>query len=671
MEDIKTIIYQKEEYLKELANRFPTIDDAVTEIINLNSILALPRSIEHFMSDLHGQADAFYHILNNASGGIRYRISQLFDQTLSEEEQDSLATLIYYPKEKMELVLSEISDKEKWYEENLLRIIEVTKKFSSRYTRSKVRKTYKVYNEKLSYIIDELLNNKIEQENKDKYYQAIIKSIIELNYAEKLIIALSSIIKALAVDELHIVGDIYDRGKEPHKIMDLLEQYHSVDIQWGNHDILWMGSALGSNICVAGVITNSVRHNNLEILEDIYGINLRPLANFAEKNYSSALIWRPKKTTIEEYHSNPNIKQSAKIHKAISVIMYKLEGTLVDNHKEYNMSNRRLLHQINYQAKTITIDNVTYDLEDVDFPTIDRENPYTLTEEENKIIKDLVASFKNSSLLQRHMSIFINKGSMYKIENNNLMYHALVPLNEDGSLKEVNLDGLKLSGKDLFDYIDRKVRFLYYNSNKNTEYDLDLMWYLWCGPDSPFFGKDKMTTLERVLIKDKKSHKENRNYYYKYQDSPFVMEQIMKNFGISNTQNAHIINGHIPVEKINGETPLKAGNKVIVIDGGFSKAYQKTTGIAGYTLVSGSTGMRIIAHEPFSNFENAIKNNEDIHSTIDIKETISSRITIADVDKGSDLKHQISNLQLLVKAYEMGIIKENTSYKYVKILTNK
>jgi len=658
----------KLEFLESLAKMFPTKDDAVTEIINLNSILALPRSVEHFMSDLHGQADAFYHILNNASGTIKHRISQVFDGKLSTEEQQELATLIYYPEEKMSLILKNIEDKDKWYEENLLRIIEVTKKVASRYTQSKVRKSS---DSRLNYILDELLSNKISEENKDAYYKAIIDSIIELGYAENLIIAFSSLIKKIAVDELHIVGDIYDRGPEPHKIMDLLENHHNVDIEWGNHDILWMGASFGSDICVSGVITNSVRHNNLEILEDTYGINLRPLANFAEQTYDDALVWRPRKTTIEDYQNNPTIRQAAKIHKAISVIMYKLEGTLVKEHPEYKMIHRRLLDKIDYENQTINIDGTIYKLEDTTFPTIDKNNPYKLTEEEEKIINDLTKSFLNSESLQRHMKVFIDKGSMYKINNNNLMYHALVPLNSDGSLKEVTLDNQKLSGKSLFDYIDNKVRNIHHFIGNNSKEDLDLMWYLWCGPDSPFFGKDKMTTMERVLIKDKTSHKEKRNAYYKYQENPEIMENIMHNFGITNTENAHIINGHIPVEKINGETPIKANNKVIVIDGGFSKAYQKTTGIAGYTLVSGSTGMRIIAHEPFSSFENAILNNEDIHSTIDIKETIDKRLTIGDTDKGKQLKKEIENLLLLIKAYELGIIKENKEFKYVKVRIKK
>ncbi len=658
----KRLIESKLEFLEEMSNRFPTRDDAATEIINLSSILALPRSIEHFMSDLHGQADAFNHILNNASGGIRFRIGQLFDNVLTKEEEDELATLIYYPREKMNLVLNSVYNKDNWYRENLLRIIEVAKKFSSRYTRSKVRKIY--IDSKLSYIIDEVLNNKIEEENKNKYYNAIIDTIIKLGYADKLIIELSSVIKQLAVDELHIVGDIYDRGPEPHKIMDLLEKYHTVDIEWGNHDILWIGATLGSDICVSGVITNSVRHNNLSILEDTYGINLRQLANFAENTYDDALVWRPRKTSCEDYHNDLAVRQAARIHKAISVIMYKLEGNLALIHPEYDMSHRRLLDKINYQNSTINIDGNIYKLEDIKFPTIDKNNPYALTDEEEKIISNLTKSFLNSEALQRHIAVFINKGSMYKIENNNLMYHALVPLCSDGSLKKVNIGNVSLSGKRLFDYIDAMVRKLYYNKQNNSQYDLDLMWYLWCGADSPFFGKDKMTTFERVLIKDKDSHKERRNYYYTYQENRKVMENIMINFGIEDVSNAHI-----PVEKINGESPLKADDAVIVIDGGFSKAYQKTTGIAGYTLVSGSTGMRIIAHEPFSSLALAIKNNEDIHSSIDIQKSMSKRITIADVDKGKEIKQQINNLLLLIEAYDKGIIKENKEYKYIKVLT--
>lgn len=655
-------------YLESLSEKFPTKKSAATEIINLSSILALPRSVEHFMSDLHGQADAFEHILNNSSGGISFRIGQLFGGKLTKEEQKELATLIYYPKEKMAQILPHQENINLWYKENLLMIIEVTKKFSSRYTRSKVRK---LYDENFGYILDELLNNEIDEENKDKYYQAIISSIINLGYAEDLIIALSSLIKKLAVDELHIVGDIYDRGPEPHKIMDMLEKYHSVDIEWGNHDILWLGSSLGSNICVAGVITNSVRHNNLDILEDIYGINLRPLANFAEKTYDDAIVWRPRKTKEEDYYNLSTIRQSAKIHKAISVIMYKLEGKFALKHNEYNMTHRALLDKINYEEKTINIDGNIYTLEDTDFPTIDKNNPYKLTDEEEKLINDLVKSFLNSESLQRHMKVFIDKGTMYKIENNNLMYHALVPLNEDGSLKDVQIEGKLLKGKELFDYLDKKVRTLYYNKGNTSQYELDLMWYLWCGPDSPFFGKDKMTTMERVLIKDKASHKEKRNYYYKYQDNEAVMMNIMRNFKIPDIDNAHIINGHIPVEKINGETPLKAENKVIVIDGGFSKAYQKTTGIAGYTLVSGSTGMRIIAHEPFSSKEEAIINNRDINYSIDIESNTEKRLLIKDVDKGKELKEQIRDLKLLIKYYELGLIKEKHTYKYIKVLNKK
>lgn len=449
--------------------------------------------------------------------------------------------------------------------------------------------------------------------------------------------------------------------------MDLLENYHSIDIEWGNHDILWMGASLGNDLSVSGVITNSVKYNNLDILENAYGINLRPLANFAEKTYKNALVWRPRKTTEEDYNNDYDIRQAAKIHKAVSIIMYKLEGQLALNHPEYKMEHRRLLDKINYENESIIIDGKEYHLEDVDFPTIDKSDPYTLTEEEKKIIGDLTISFMNSEALRRHIDLFFSKGSMYKIENNNLMYHALVPLNEDGTLKEVSFVEGNLKGKELFDYLDRKVRQLYYNKGNNSKDELDLMWYLWTGPDSPFFGKDKMTNMERVLIKDKASHKEKRNYYYAYQEDSKVVENIMRDFGLIDTKNAHIINGHIPVEKINGENPLKADNKLIVIDGGFSKAYQKTTGIAGYTLISGSTGMRIVAHEPFTSLEDAIANNTDIHSTIEIKETVRKRITISDIDKGRELKREIYFLKLLIRAYDLGIIKENNEFKYIKV----
>lgn len=651
-------------YLEELSEKFPTRDDAVTEIINLNSILALPRGAEHFMSDLHGQADAFNHILNNASGSIRFRIKQLFDGVLSKEIQDELATIIYYPEEKINELLPNIENREEWYKEKLFLIIEVAKKISSRYTRSKVRKQY---NENLSYILDELLNNNIDAENKAAYYRELLSSIIELGYGKKLIVELSNLIKRLVIDELHIVGDIYDRGPEPHKIIDLLENYHSVDIEWGNHDILWMGASFGSNICVSGVITNSVRHNNLDILEDVYGINLRPLANFAEKTYDDALIWKPRKTTEEDYYNNYSVRQAAKIHKAISIIMYKLEGIFIKKHPEYKMEHRLLLDKIDYENGLITIDGSSYHLEDIYFPTVDKKDPYKLTEEEKRIISDLGNSFINSELLQRHIKVFIEKGCMYKIENNNLLYHALVPLNKDGSLKNVTLGNKTLQGKYLFDYIDFKVRDLYHNIGKNEERDLDLMWYLWCGPDSPFFGKDKMTTMERVLIKDKASHKEKRNPYYDYQEDEQVIENIMHSLGIKDTSSAHIINGHIPVEKINGETPLKCNGKLIVIDGGFSKAYQKTTGIAGYTLVSASSGMRIISHKPFTSLEDAIINNSDINSSIDIEQNHTKRITIGDTDKGEELRSQVESLKLLIKYYDLGLISEQKDYKYVKV----
>lgn len=660
---------KSDKYLKLLSEKYPAKEAVIREIINLSAILNLPKGTEHFMSDIHGEYEAFCHILNNCSGVIREKVMRYFGEEFTKEQCQELCTLIYYPREKMDMLKSAGKLTEEWYRENLNRLIELAKRMSSKYTRSKVRKAMPG---DFSYIIDELLHvQKDEDDNQVLYHQKILDTIIEVESADGFIMSLAELIKRLAVDHLHIVGDIFDRGPYPHKIMELLINHHSLDIEWGNHDILWMGASIGSKICISGVITNSVRHNNLNILEDIYGINLRPLANYAEKTYDNALIWRPRHTKEEDYYSNYLVKQSAKIHKAISIIMYKLEGDFALKHPEYNMLHRRLLDKIDYQNKEILIDNTKYSLEDTNFPTIDKNNPYKLTKEEEIIINDLAKSFLNSEALQRHMKIFIDKGNMYKIENNNLLYHALVPLNEDGTLKRVNINGNILSGKRLFDYINLLVKKLYYNKGFNKEEDLDLMWYLWSGPDSPFFGKDKMTTMERVLIKDKTSHKEKRNYYYKYQDNKTVMENIMKDFGITNIENAHIINGHIPVEKINGETPIKAEGKVIVIDGGFSKAYQKTTGIAGYTLVSGSTGMRIIAHEPFTTVENAILNNEDIHSSVDLQESSKVRITIKDTDKGNELQKQIKLLEKLIYYYDNGIINENKEYKYVKVYSRK
>ena len=656
-------------FLTQLAKSFPTQEDAMTEIVNLSSILALPKSTEHFMSDLHGQGDAFEHILNNCSGVIRNEITRLFKDELSVEEMDTLATIVYYPRQKIALELTHIEDKDAWLKRTLRLLIHLGRKVSSKYTRSRVRKNI---NPRYAYIIEELLTARINFHDLDAYYNEIFDSIIRYDYAENVIVALTETIKRLAVERMHIVGDIYDRGPEPHRILDLLLEHPSVDIQWGNHDILWMGAAMGDKTCISGVLTNSFRHGNLELIEDVYGINLRHLLMFAQDTYKSALVFRPRKTSVDAYYDNPEINIRAKLHKAIFVIMHKLEGQMIMRNPNFKLDHRLLLEGINKEHSTITIEGVAHPIKDADFPTIDPKNPYKLTDEEQTIIDELQQSFIKSPRLQRHMRFFIEKGSMYLIVNNNLLYHALVPMNEDGTFKDVELGGVPRHGKALFDYLDSEIKRIYHTEpTERTEKDLDLMWYLWCGPDSPFFGKNKMTTFERVEIDDSKTHKEKRNAYYSYQDTEDMAINIMHEFGIENTENSVIVNGHIPVEKINGENPIKANGKLIVIDGGFSRYYQKTTGIAGYTLTYDSRGLYIVAHEPFVSLEKAIAENADIHATIDVQDILATKgqMTIRDTDKGGELEEEIHNLEMLVQAYEYGFIKENPNQRLVKVST--
>ena len=657
-------------FLKQLAKSFPTQEDAMTEIVNLSSILALPKPTEHFMSDLHGQGDAFEHILNNCSGVIRNEITRLFKDELSFEEMETLATIVYYPRQKIALELnSREGDEDRWLKQTLRLLIQLGRKVSSKYTRSRVRKSI---DPRYAYIIDELLTARINFHDLDAYYNEIFDSIIRYDYAENVIVALTDTIKRLAVERMHIVGDIYDRGPEPHRILDLLLEHPSVDIQWGNHDILWMGAAMGDKTCISGVLTNSFRHGNLELIEDVYGINLRHLLMFAQETYKSALVFRPRKTSVDAYYDNPEINIRAKLHKAIFVIMHKLEGQMIKRNPNFKLDHRLLLEGINKEHSTITIEGASYPIKDADFPTIDPKDPYRLTDEEQAIIDELQQSFLKSPRLQKHMRFFIERGSMYLVVNNNLLYHALVPMNEDGTFKDVELGGVARHGKELFDYLDAEVKRIYHiEPEERTADELDLMWYLWCGPDSPFFGKNKMTTFERVEIDDSKTHKEKRNAYYSYQDTEDMAVSIMHEFGIEDTENSVIVNGHIPVEKINGENPIKANGKLIVIDGGFSRYYQKTTGIAGYTLTYDSRGLYIVAHEPFVSLQKAIEDNADIKATIDVQDILATKgqMTVKDTDKGAELEDEIHSLEMLVQAYEYGIIKENHSTKLVKVST--
>lgn len=656
-------------FLNQLAKSFPTQEDAMTEIVNLSSILALPKSTEHFMSDLHGQGDAFEHILNNCSGVIRNEITRLFKDELTFDEMETLATIVYYPRQKIALELEHVEDKDAWFKRTLRLLIQLGRKVSSKYTRSRVRKNI---DPKFAYIIEELLTARVNFHDLDGYYDEIFDSIIRYDYAENVIVALTDAIKRLAVERMHIVGDIYDRGPEPHRILDLLLDHPSVDIQWGNHDILWMGAAMGDKTCISGVLTNSFRHGNLELIEDVYGINLRHLLMFAQETYKSALVFRPRKTSVDAYYDNPEINIRAKLHKAIFVIMHKLEGQMIKRNPNFKLDHRLLLEGINKEHSTITIEGVQHPIKDADFPTIDLKDPYRLTDEEQAIIDELQQSFLKSPRLQRHMRFFIERGSMYLIVNNNLLYHALVPMNEDGTFKDVELGGVARHGKELFDYLDSEVKRIYHKEpEERTPEELDLMWYLWCGPDSPFFGKNKMTTFERVEIDDSKTHKEKRNAYYSYQDTEDMAINIMHEFGIENTENSVIVNGHIPVEKINGENPIKANGKLIVIDGGFSRYYQKTTGIAGYTLTYDSRGLYIVAHEPFVSLQKAIEDNADIKATIEVQDILATKgqMTVRDTDKGVEIEEEIHSLEMLVSAYEYGLIKENHRSRLVKVTT--
>ncbi|MEG2146326.1 MAG: fructose-1,6-bisphosphatase, partial [Lachnospiraceae bacterium] len=568
-------------YLERLSDLYPSIASASTEIINLQAILNLPKGTEHFMTDIHGENEAFSHVLKNGSGSVRRKIDDVFGNTMSSRDKQSLATLIYYPKEKMDMIVKKEKNMEDWCKITLYRLIEVSKRVSSKYTRSKVRKALP---KDFAYVIEELITEKTDLSDKESYYNEIVNTIIKIGRAEVFIIALCELIQRLVVDHLHIVGDIYDRGPGPHLIMDKLMSYHSVDIQWGNHDVLWMGAAAGQKACIANVIRICARYGNLDILEEAYGINLLPLATFALNIYKEdpCECFRPRAGI------GPNLKETemeTKMHKAISVIQFKIEGQIIKKYPKFELEDRNLLHCMNLEAGTITLNGKEYELQDTNFPTLDPKNPYALTKEEANIMDRLEQVFLNCEKLQTHMKFLLAKGSLYKVFNTNLLYHGCVILEEDGSLKEIELFGKKYKGKSWYDVLDSYVRKGFFSLNaKERERGKDLMWYIWLHPNSPLFGKDKMATFERYLIKDKETHVEKKSPYYYLLENEAVVDSILKEFGLP-TEGAHIINGHVPVKSKNGENPIKCNGKVLVIDGGFSKAYQKETGIAGYTLI--------------------------------------------------------------------------------------
>lgn len=641
-------------YLERLSQLYPTIAKASTEIINLQAILNLPKGTEHFLTDIHGEHEAFSHVLKNGSGSVRRKIDDVFGNTMSSRDKQSLATLIYYPKEKMDRIKQEEDNMEDWYKITLYRLIEVCKRTASKYTRSKVRKALPP---DFAYVIEELITEKSEITDKESYYNSIVTTIIRIGRAEKFIVALSELIQRLTVDHLHIVGDIYDRGPGPHIIMEKLIKYHSVDIQWGNHDVLWMGAAAGQRGCIANVIRICARYGNLDILEDGYGINLLPLATFAMNTYGDdpCTCFRLKG---EPEYSEGEMLLDVKMHKAISIIQFKVEGQIIRKNPGFKLNSRNLLHHINFETGMIEIDGKEYQMLDMNFPTIDPKKPYTLTREEEDIMERLQKAFIHCEKLQRHMRFLLNKGGLYKVYNNNLLYHGCVPLAENGELKSVRVYGHSYKGKGLYEAMESYVRKGFYALDpREKERGRDLMWYIWLGEGSPLFGKDKMATFERYFLAEKETHKEKKNPYYSMLENEEVIDKILAEFGLP-AEGTHIINGHVPVKSKNGENPIKCGGKVLVIDGGFSKAYQKETGIAGYTLIYNSYGLILAAHEPFESTEAAIEKESDIHSDSIIVKRVVQRKLVGDTDIGRELKEQIADLEMLLEAYRSGRITE-------------
>ena len=638
METCKDYSPQYVRYLELLSKEYPNQAATFTEIINLQAIVNLPKGTEHFMSDLHGEYEAFYHILNNCSGVIREKVEMIFANSMTEKERDDLLTLIYYPKEKLDMLQRQHVITDEWALTTLNHLIRLVKLLSSKYTRSKVRKAMPPV---FRFVIDELLHAQPDEDkNRRVYHMKILDTILETGSTRQFIYALASLIKRLAVDHLHIIGDIYDRGPHADKIMDYLMHHHSLDIQWGNHDVLWMGAAAGSQACIANVLRNNIRYHNLEILESGYGISLRPLALFALRTY------------IKDDGIEPMVK-------AINVILSKLEGQVIIRHPEYNMDDRLLFHTIDWQNGTIVIQGKTYPLTTTDFPTVNPQDPYQLSPEEHRIMSQITSEFLESERLHKHIRFFYSHGSLYRGYNNNLLFHGGVPLNEDGSFKEIFFDGKPYKGKALMDMADFMARQAY---NKRDTNSLDYMWYMWCGQDSPVSGR-VVKTFERSYIKDESTWKEPQNAYYRLNRDKNECIKILHEFGIDSPQ-GHIINGHTPVKVKKGESPIRAEGKEICIDGGFCKAYQGSTGIAGYTLIFNSHGIRIKAHYPFKDVNQVLMNNADIDSESTQVELEPKRVMIGDTDNGKKILQMIDDLNALLQAYREGIILERNGIEY-------
>ena len=613
---------------------------------------------EHFVTDLHGEYEAFQHVLRNASGVIKRKVDELFGPQLREQEKRDLCALIYYPERKLSLLHRKEKKLDEWYMVTLVNLVKVLEVVASKYTRSKVRKALPG---EYSYIIEELIHESLSDNNKHEYISSILKTIISTGSADSFICAIANVIQRLTIDQLHVLGDIYDRGPGAHLIMDLLCGYHHVDFQWGNHDIIWMGAAAGSAPCMANVVRISLRYANLETLEDGYGINLLPLATFAMETYGDdpCTCFTPKIDPASGKFTPKQASLIAQMHKAISIIQFKLEGEVIKRRKEFGMADRNLLEKINLEQGTIEVGGKWYQLKDTNFPTVDPQHPYKLTPEEKEVVSKLMSNFTGNAKLDKHIRCLYSKGSLYLVQNSNLLFHASMPLNEDGTFREITVLGKKYKGKALFDKVDELARTAFYEEKdmKLKEYALDFMWYLWCGPYAPPFDKNKMATFERYFIAEKETHKETLGYYSQYKDRADICEMILAEFGLKG-EHTHIINGHVPVKTKKGESPIKAGGRLLVIDGGFSKAYQSETGIAGYTLIYNSYGLLLAQHEPFKSVEKAVKDGVDIKSLTRVVESVNKRTKVGDTDIGTELKSQIRDLKQLLAAYKAGIVFE-------------
>ena len=645
------------QYLRLLSKQYPSIQATSNAIVKLSAQLQLPKGTEHFLSDIHGEHEAFSHVIRNGAGSIRRKIREMFD-SLTPQEHRNLATLIYYPEEKSSLMLQSVTNPAEWSRVMMLRLIRLCRLLTAKYRHETV---YSFFPDEAAPILQELLNEQELIEEKTAYYEGLIDSIIATGSAQRFIIYLAELIQRLAIARLHVIGDIYDRGPGAHIIMDMLMEHHQVDIQWGNHDILWMGAAAGSDACIANVLRTCLRYGNMETLINGYGISLMPLASFAIETYENdpCALFIPKVSKDEEFTSN-EIRLMAQMQKAITIIQFKLEEQLIKRRPHYQMDGRLLLERINHDEGTITLDGVTYPLRDRNFPTIDPENPDVLTAQEQDVMAKLHMSFINSKKLQEHVRFLYSKGSIYLRHNGDLLYHGCIAMNEDGSFRSFNVDGQAYSGKAFLDRVDRLARQGYYAADnlEQKQYGMDALWFLWCAPESPLFGKEKMATFERLFIADKATHKEKRNAYYALRDEQETARKILAEFGL-NDKTGHIINGHVPVKVVKGEKPVKAGGRMFVIDGGFSRAYQKETGIAGYTLISNSRGWLLASHHPFESAQKAVSEEVDIDSQTEIIEDHPERMRIRHTDEGKKIQQEIRELRALLEAYREGLIQEH------------